>query len=206
MGKIKYISLSVLILCCFYPNTSSAQNGWGFIWNFGYSQFIPFNDFSRYMRGGAGMEVEMGIIYRKFEFCAFTSPHSVKAQKEFTSNNHPIAVNDKLEGGMAGFYVSYAVVYKDYLKASPLVGVGWSGFSKKDTPEKNLFTGTVGLQIKSTFVTSLGGLTGGLCVPLYLKYNYCFPRKYSNEINSGMHFISIGLGLYIKDDDKKVVF
>jgi hypothetical protein len=52
---------------------------------------------------------------------------------------------------------------------------------------------------------SLGrGLTYGLCfLPLYIKYNYCFPRRYTNEINSGMHVVAIGLKLlYFKDEDK----
>ena len=209
MGKIKYILLSTLILCCFYPNILSAQNqnvekknqySWGFSWKFGYSQFMALNDFSYYLKGGAGIQTEMDILYKRFEFCASTNPSFTRAKNNFTLNNNTVNINDKVEVGMAGFSVSYAIVYNDYLKISPLAGTVWCSLTKNEnTRTKNIFTETIGLQIEYNFggVGALGGLTGGLCLPLYLKYNYCFPQKYGNEINSGMHFITIGLGIYI---------
>jgi hypothetical protein len=164
---------------------------------------MVLNDFSRYLKGGAGIQTEINILYKRFEFGVSTSPGFTKVKNDFTLNNNPVNINDKVEVDMGGFSASYAVVYKDYLKISPLAGAVWCSLTKDENAQtKNIFTETIGLQIECNYVTSLGGLTGGLCLPLYLKYNYCFPQRYSNEINSGMHFITIGLGIYAKGNDK----
>jgi len=80
----------------------------------------------------------------------------------------------------------------------------WGSLMKNDnTRTKNLLTPTVGLQFEFGSKYSVGGFTGGAACPLlYLKYNYCFLRRYTNEINSGMHFITIGLGIYYNSHDK----
>jgi len=62
MKNIKYISLLIIILYCFYPNISSAQSqnvekenydDQELRWKFGYSQFMALNDFSRYLKMGS---------------------------------------------------------------------------------------------------------------------------------------------------------
>ena len=214
----KYKLLSILILCCFYSNITSAQNqdiekksqpGWGFSMKFGYSQFLPFNDFSHYLKWGTGgMHVGMDIICGRSEFGFSANGVTSKAKKDFIINYANIEENDKVDVQMFGFSFSYAVVYNDFLKISPLVGTAKGALYNEEISRakriENKFTGTIGFQIEyRPLEHSLGGLTGGLCMPWYLKYNYCFPRRYTNEINSGMHFITIGLSIwYLKDDDK----
>jgi len=220
MGKIlKYKLVSLVILCCFYPNVMPAQNqdiekkesyGWGFSWKWGYSQFFPFNDFSHYLKWGAGVHMGMDILCERFEFGFSINANFAKSKRDFIINNNNIKEKDKVEVDMLGFSLSYAVLYNDYLKISPLAGTVWGAlFNDEISRAKRIeykFTGTIGFQVEyyplGNF--SLGGLTGGLCIPFYFKYNYCLPRRYTNEINSGMHFVTIGLSiLYFKSNDRK---
>lgn len=196
MKNIKYIFLFILILCCFYPNVSSAQNqniekkydnDEEVILKFGYSQFLTLNDFSRYLKGGAGIQMKIDVPYKRFVFCASENLGFPKAKSDFILNNNTVNVNDKMQVSVAGFSTSYAILYTENLKISPLAGIGWCALSKNDNSRpKNIFTETVGFQIESRAITLAR-------LPLYLEYNYCFPKKYSNEIHSGMHFISIGV-------------
>ena len=199
MKKIKCISLPILILCCFYSNISSAQNvekqnhnDWELHWKFGYSQFMALNDFSRYLKGGAGVQTEIGVPYKKFEFSASVNANFPKAKNDFILNNNIVNINDKMEADMVGFSAYYAVLYTDYLKISPITGIVWCSLFKDENRPQYIFTETIGLQIESHV-----NIGNGSRLPIYLKYNYCFPQRYGNEINSGMHFISIGFILVI---------
>ena len=91
-----------------------------------------------------------------------------------------------MEVDMIGFSAYYAVLYTDHLKISPLAGIVWCSLFKNGNRPQYIFTETVGLQIEPSVIILFG-------LPLYLKYNYCLPQRYCNKINSGTHFISIGL-------------
>lgn len=212
---LKYMVLFVL-WSYYLPSILIAQNqnvekrnysGWGFSWKFGYSQFMVVDDFSRYLKWGAGMQMEINVLYKRLGICALVTGSYTKAKEDIiigkglNSGYSTINVNDKFKVFMNGFSLSYAVVQNRYLKISPFAGIAWCALYKdKDVRTKYKFTETTGLQFEYNFggKYSVGGFTGGLCSVLYLKYNYCFPRRYHNEIHSGMHFITLGLGMHYK--------
>lgn len=206
------IFVSILMLCWLYPNTSSAQAtekkehlGWGFSCGLGYSHLIATGNFYNYMKGGMGLQFDINALYKRFEFNFSLNGHFTKVKKDFILNNNPMSKNDIILTSTLGLLASYAIVYNDYLKISPHAGISWCELAPNDEnlSPKSLFTPAIGLLIQyNSMVTSLGGLTNGFCAPYYLKYNYCFPRKYTTDINSGMHIISIGFKLLYKDRDK----
>lgn len=209
----KHIFLSISMLCWFCTNILTAQDiekekhsGWGFTAGGGYSQLIASGNFSQYLKGRAGAQIHLSALYKRFEFSLSINSNFTRAKKDFILNNNPVSINDKIEVTTPALSAYYAVIYKDYLTISPHAGISWASLEQgKDIKPKNLLTPSVGFQIQHYGLgeSSLGrGLTYGLCIPLYLKYSYCFPRRYTNEIRGGMHIIAIGLKLYIKDEDK----
>ena len=211
----KHIFLSISMLCWFCTNILTAQDiekekhsGLGFTFGVGYSQLIKSGNFSQYLKGGAGIQAHISILYKRFEFNYSGGGNFTKAKNHFNLKSNPVDINDVIMVNMKSeLSTYYAVVYKDNLTISPLAGISWHSLGKYDnTKSKTLFTPTIGLQIQYNYgliKSSLGrGLTYGHCLPLYLKYSYCFPRRYTNEIRGGMHIIAIGLKLYIKDEDK----
>ena len=182
-----------------------SPNGHGMSFGAGIAYCMPVGNLSSFLKNTTGYQVQLAFLLKRLTIEGCVSGYLAKSQSEFSVGTAHLPLQSPLEFYTVGIQASYAVVYSDYWRISPLIGPGWNALLRQDSSiSGNRLTGVIGVKAEFNLFgrTNLGGLTSGLVLPIYCKYLYAMPIALAPNLTGGAHYVSVGMEIYIKEGDK----
>ncbi len=196
-------------------------NKWGWGYGIGYAQGIPSGNLSKYMYTYyPGFNFMIDVLYKKLTFSFDAAWVFGKTQTDFELKNIHISKKEPLNTGYVGALAAYAIHESKKIKLSPYLGFVWSQLasdSSKNTHSSDLndaktpliFNPQIGFKLDCKFYVLpypyyYSRTTSYM--PVYLKYSYSLTQfdKKNPELKGGMHFITLGFGLVLRNKHRQL--
>ena len=186
-------------------HSTDSPKGHGVSFGGGIAYCMQTGNLSYLLKNTTGYQVQLAWLMKRLAIEGCVSGYTTKSPSEFSLGTEHVPRQSTLEFYTVGIQASYAVVYSDYWRISPLIGPGWNALLRQDSSiSGNRLTGVIGVKAEFNLLgrTNLGGLTSGLVLPIYCKYLYAMPIALAPNLTGGAHYVSVGMEIYIKEGDK----
>ena len=175
-------------------HSTDSPKGHGVSFGAGIAYCMPTGNLSSLLKNSTGYQVQLAWLMKRLAIEGCVSGSISTTKSEFALGAERVPFPSPFEFYTVGIQASYAVVYSDSWRISPLIGPGWSAFLRQDSSiSGNRLTGVIGVKAEFNVFgrTNLGGLTSGLVLPFYCKYLYAMPVALAPNLTGGSHFFSV---------------